>query len=156
MTEDRPPAAKRPETRPVTEGPMKGWHTWRDMDQGRFSDTIGPVYFRQDPDGGIECRSLTDRSHSNMQGYLHGGYLMAFIDQLMFAIARPLLVEGPAVTLSCTTDFIGAGRVGAPVDGSGDILRGGGKTIFLRGLVTQDGETLCRWSGILKKLKRRA
>ncbi|MGB3722862.1 MAG: PaaI family thioesterase [Pacificimonas sp.] len=142
-----------PPARTVTEGPMAGWSTWREMDEGRFSDTIGPVYFRENASGGYDCRSLTDKSHSNMQGFLHGGYLMAFIDQVMFACARPALSGGRAVTLTCNTEFVGAGTFGEPLDGSGEIVRSTGRTVFLRGLVTQGGETICGWSGVLRKFK---
>ncbi|MEM8827681.1 MAG: hotdog domain-containing protein, partial [Pseudomonadota bacterium] len=71
------------------------------------------------------------------------------------ACARPALDGGPAVTLTCNTEFVGAGRFGTPVDGTGEIIRAARRTIFLRGLVTQEGETLCIWSGVLRKFGRR-
>ncbi|MGB7406608.1 MAG: PaaI family thioesterase [Pacificimonas sp.] len=158
MSDDTKPYERGPGPLPaiiLTEGPMAGWSTWREMGQGRFSDMIGAVYFRERDDGGIECRSLTDKSHSNMQGALHGGYLMAFIDQVMFAVGRPAFTGGKAVTLSCHTDFVGAGQYGEPVDGTGEIVKATGKTVFLRGLVTQNSELLCSWSGVLRKFPPR-
>ena len=152
-----------PEIITETEGPFAGWQRWHARDEGRFSDLIGPMWFRTDAGGRARCRAPTEPRHANMQGFLHGGYLMAFVDQVMFGIARGSLIGvARAVTLTCNTEFIGAGRVGVPLDGTGEIVKETGKTIFLRGELTQEDEEeesgerlICTFSGVLRKFPRK-
>ena len=58
----------------------------------------------------------TDRKHSNGLGYIHGGFIMSFIDMAMFAFIFRQLENSAAVTLSCATDFLSAGIVGKPIE----------------------------------------
>jgi uncharacterized protein (TIGR00369 family) len=144
----------------VTEGPFTGWNRWRELDQGRFQDLIGAVYFRACDDGSVECRSATGRQHSNMADMLHGGYIMAFVDQALYAIAAAHLVTERAVTVTCNTEFLGAGEPGIDVVANGEVSRATGSLLFLRGLVTQDADgerrRLASFSAVLKKVARRA
>lgn len=138
----------------IAEGPLAGWTRWRQTDEGRFSDLIGTIYFRRREDGSTEVRAETGRQHSNMQDRLHGGYVMAFIDQALFAIAAPYLVTQRAVTLTCNTEFLGAGAPGADIRASGEVTRETGKLLFLRGMVEQDGP-IASFSGVLRKVTPR-
>ena len=81
----------------------------------------------------------TGQRHSNGLGYLHGGFIMSFIDMAMFSFIFRQLENSAAVTLSCATDFLSPGLVGKPLFATGEILKETGKMLFVRGLVTQDG-----------------
>jgi acyl-coenzyme A thioesterase PaaI-like protein len=140
----------------MEDGPFKGWMRWRDMDQGRFSDTIGPVYFRAREDGTVEAAAETGRQHSNLQDMLHGGYIMAFIDQVLFAVAGPRLQKQRAVTLTCNTEFLGVGRPGDVLTAHGEVTRETGRLLFLRGLVEQGGNPIASFSGVLRKVTPRS
>jgi uncharacterized protein (TIGR00369 family) len=140
----------------ITEGPFAGWHRWRELDQGRFQDLIGAVYFRSRDDGSVDCRSETSRKHSNMADMLHGGYIMAFVDQALFAIAAPHLETHRAVTVTCNTEFMGAGAPGEDVFANGEVTRATGSLLFLRGMVTQAGRNLASFSAVLKKVAPRS
>lgn len=139
----------------VTDGDFAGWNRWRELDQGRFQDLIGAVYFRVAENGSVICRSATDRKHSNMADMLHGGYIMSFIDQALFAIAAPHLAAHRAVTLTCNTEFLGAGVPGEDIYATGEVLHETGTLLFLRGTVTQAGP-VAAFSAVLKKVARRA
>jgi uncharacterized protein (TIGR00369 family) len=141
----------------MTEGPFAGWTRWRGHHRNRFTDLIGAHYIRIGEDGAVECAMPAEDKHLNGLGFLHGGFLMAFIDQVMFAIARPRLsATVGAVTLSCDTHFLGSGVAGKNIHGSGEILRETGKMLFIRGLLTQDGNSVCAFTGTLRKVTRQA
>ena len=147
----------RPPHQLMTEGPWAGWTKWSGTIPGRFGETLGAHYYRRNPDGGMECAIETGERHLNGLGYLHGGFLMAFIDQVMFSIARPRLsATVGAVTLSCDTHFLGSGVGGKILLGTGEILRETGKMMFIRGLLTQDGQSVCAFTGTLRKVTRAA
>jgi uncharacterized protein (TIGR00369 family) len=137
----------------LTEGPNAGWTRWRRDPDGRFAALLGDFYFRG-ANGGVECRMETDRRHSNGLGYIHGGFIMSFIDMAMFAFIFRQLENSAAVTLSCATDFLSAGIVGKPIEASGEILKETGKMLFVRGLVTQDGVNVASFTGTMRKVPR--
>ena len=138
----------------ITDGEFAGWSVWHGRNEGRFSDLLGNFYFRREPDGSVLARMGTDKRHSNGHGFLHGGFLMSFVDMAMFAFISPLLVTQGAVTLSCATDFLGAGIVGQPIDATGEILKETGKMLFVRGLVKQDGVNVASFTGTMRKIPR--
>lgn len=137
----------------ITTGEHAGWHRWRREPQGRFHDLLGDLYFRPGASG-VECRMATDRRHSNSLGYLHGGFIMSFIDMAMFAFIFPQLEKSGAVTLSCATDFLSPGIVGDAIEASGEILKETGKMLFVRGLVTQNGANVASFTGTMRKIPR--
>jgi len=139
----------------MTDGPFAGWYQWRGLHPNRFSDLIGAHYYRVNDAGAVECAMPAEDKHLNGLGYLHGGFLMAFIDQTLFAIARPRLSASVgAVTLSCDTHFLGSGVAGKIIVGTGEILRETGKLLFIRGLLTQEGSSVCAFTGTLRKVTR--
>ncbi|WP_188761759.1 PaaI family thioesterase [Sandarakinorhabdus glacialis] len=138
----------------ITDGPNAGWTRWRRDPDGRFASLLGDFYFREGETSGVECKMETDRRHSNGLGYIHGGFIMSFIDMAMFAFIFRQLENHAAVTLSCATDFLSAGIVGKPIEATGEILKETGKMLFVRGLVTQDGENVASFTGTMRKIAR--
>ncbi len=143
----------------VEHGPWKGWKAWHDHPKGRFVDGLGDVFTRDGafPDGaGVLSAIDTGMRHANGLGYLHGGFLMAFVDVAMFATIRHLLATQAAVTLQCSTDFLGAGNIGEVLEGRGRVTHETGKLIWVSGTLTQaDGTHLvAQWHGLLRKVPR--
>ena len=139
----------------ITDGEHAGWHRWHREPDGRFQSILGELLFRADAEGVVHCRLPTERKHSNGMGYLHGGFIMSFIDMAMFTIIYAQLETSSAVTLSCATDFLSAGIVGKPIEASGEILKETGKMLFVRGLVTQDGGNVASFTGTMRKVPRK-
>lgn len=141
--------------RTITDGPYAGWTLWGGRDSS-FSGLLGGHYVR-DIDGRTEIAAEPRPQHVNNGGFLHGGYLMGIADQSLFAIARGSLSrETHAVTLTFTSEFLGAGVPDKPIGGTGEVLRETGKLIFIRGLLTQDGQPILSFAGTLRKVPRRA
>ena len=86
-------------------------------------------------------------------GLFHGGALLAFIDVALFAAARGfgLITAGTAVTLDLSTQFIGGGRIGEPLEAQVELLRETGRLLFLRGLVVQGDDKIASFSGTIRK-----
>jgi acyl-coenzyme A thioesterase PaaI-like protein len=141
-----------PDTVPVVlqEGPFAGWTTWS-TGADPYETAIGPFCFRRDG-GRVRCGFQPRRDHLNGGGAIHGGLLMSFADFSLFAIASAELGATKAVTLTCNSEFIGAGSLGDIVEAEGDVLRATRSLIFVRGLVTQSARPLLAFSGTLKKI----
>jgi uncharacterized protein (TIGR00369 family) len=129
-----------------------GWMHWRFRDETRFNSFLGDVIVRQEGDL-ARVRMMPEHRHSNFGNNVHGGALLGFIDVALFAALRSFgsLSAGPAVTLDLNTHFIGAGRVGEPLEAQVEILRETRRLIFVRGLLVQMGMTVAEFSGTIRK-----
>lgn len=142
-----------PERGPVliTEGEWAGWSTWK---SDAFEQRAGPFYERVDENGERVCAFRAAERHMNGAGFMHGGCLLTFADGALFAIAREAMAGSHGVTMNLSGDFLAAVRVGQWVEARGEVTRSGGKTIFLRGIVTADGVPALSFTGIIRKVKR--
>ncbi|MEM6625602.1 MAG: PaaI family thioesterase [Pseudomonadota bacterium] len=135
----------------VTEGPYAGWMTWPDE---AFEMNAGPYYFRIEPDGSALCAFDAEARHMNSSGAVHGGCLMSFADFSIFAIAHEhILGAGSSVTVTLNNEFIGAGHLGERMEARGDVLRAGGRLIFVRGLITANKRPCLNFSGVISRVK---
>jgi acyl-coenzyme A thioesterase PaaI-like protein len=134
----------------LSEGPFAGWTTWS-AGADPYETAIGPFCFRRDG-AGVRCAFQPRRDHLNGGGAIHGGLLMSFADFSLFAIASDALVGVRAVTLTCNSEFIGAGDLTAIVEAEGEVIRATRSLIFVRGLIKQSARPLLAFSGTLKKI----
>ncbi len=135
-----------------------GWRTWRLSDPTRFNSLLGAMLVRLD--GEIaRVRMTPEHRHSNLSDRVHGGALLAFIDVALFAAAHRfgVITAGTAVTLDLSTQFIGGGRIGEPIEARVELLKETGRLLFLRGLVVQgDGdERIASFSATIRKPSKR-
>lgn len=140
----------------IEEGPWKGWRAWHARPEGRFVDGLGDVFYRLDIPV-VRTAIETARKHANGLGYLHGGFLMAFVDVAMMATARAALEQGAAVTLNSSVDFLSPGTVGEPLEAAGRIVKETGRLIWVAGMLSQNSgkAEICQWHGMLRKVSRR-
>ena len=138
-----------------------GWISWNLLDRTRFNVAIEPLFVRREadlPDGRptARVRMHPTRAHSNIADNVHGGVSLAFIDVAMFASAHQFgaLGAGPSVTLDLSNQFVGAGRLGEPLDAVVELVRATRRLVFVRGLLVQgpgDAHVVASFSGTLKK-----
>ncbi|MEM1197159.1 MAG: PaaI family thioesterase [Pseudomonadota bacterium] len=136
----------------ATEGEFAGWYHW---DHDPFETRSGPFFMRREEDGTYLSAFRAEAKHMNGAGSMHGGCFMTFADFALFAIATDELDGANAVTLNLSGDFLGAVQPGALVEARGEVTRGGGKTIFVRGLITGDGAPAFSFTGIIRKFAAR-
>ena len=134
-----------------TDGEFAGWHHWN---HDPYENRSGPFYMRREADGSYLCAFRAEQRHMNGAGFMHGGCLMTFADFALFAIATDELAGSNAVTMNLSGDFLGAAACGALMEARGEVTRGGGKTVFVRGLITADGAPALSFTGIIRKIGR--
>ncbi len=136
-----------------------GWYHWKLRDPECYNSFLGPMIVRRGGDGVGEniarVRMFPERQHRNLGDVVHGGTMMGFIDCALFAAMRVLEIgpSGFAVTLELQTHFIGAARLGEPLEAQVEVARETGRFLFLRGLVVQgDGsDNMASYTAIVKK-----
>ncbi|WP_108791016.1 hotdog domain-containing protein [Erythrobacter sp. Alg231-14] len=136
---------------PCDDGEFAGWYYWN---HDPFETQSGPFFMRREEDGSYLSAFRAKDHHMNGAGFMHGGCLMTFADFALFAIATDELNGAAAVTMNLSTDFLGAAKPGALMEARGEVTRGGGKTIFVRGLITADGEPASSFTGIIRSFKK--
>ena len=135
-----------------TQGEFKDWLYWP---QEAFEfGAAGPFYYKKFGDDYVS-RFRSEKKHLNGGGTVHGGCLMTFADFALFAIATDELEGSPSVTMNLSSDFLGTAMPGALMEARGEVTRGGGKTIFVRGLITADGKPAMSFTGIIRKFSKR-
>jgi uncharacterized protein (TIGR00369 family) len=127
-----------------------------------FEDHVGPFYFRISGDarhaGAVHCVLPTLPRQANYAGGVHGGAILAFADYALCLVAGRAADNGTnssfAVTVSIAVEFLSPGRVGPPLEASGEPLQVTGRMAFARGAITQEGKTVALWSGVCRHLSR--
>ena len=136
----------------ATEGEFAGWYHWN---HDPYETQSGPFFMRREKDGSYLSAFRAEAKHMNGAGSKHGGCLMTLADYALFAIANDELDGAMAVTMNLSSDFLGGIKPGALVEARGEVTRGGGKTIFVRGLITGDGRPALSFTGIIRKFSKR-
>ena len=142
-----------------------GWISWNLKDKDRFNSFIEPLSVRSErptEDGRprARVRMLPERRNSNLGDNVHGAVTLALVDVALFAASHQFgsLDAGHSVTLDLSTQFVGAGRVGEPLDAIVELVRETGRLIFLRGLVVQgegDGHIVLTFAGTIRKASKK-
>jgi uncharacterized protein (TIGR00369 family) len=127
-----------------------------------FEDHVGPFYFRIGGDarqaGSVHCVLPTHARHGNYAGGVHGGLLLTFADYALCLVAGRAADGGTnssfAMTVSVAVEFLDAGRIGPPLEATGEPLQVTGRLAFARGTITQEGRTIALWSGVCRHVAR--
>jgi len=131
-----------------------GWHTWNLADTTRFQPMVmGPMVVRPEGESSARLRLFPQVHHTNARGTVHGGITMSLLDMALFATFATVCKgdAARAVTLDLSTQFIGAGTLGHPLDAVTEVLRETGRLAFMRGVVEQDGALIAAYSATIRK-----
>lgn len=132
-----------------TEGEFAGWSRFASRDT--FDKTMGPFYFRRDPDGRPRCAFRAEQKHMNAGGRMHGGALMTFADISLFVIAYETMEGHLGVTVQLDSTFLDGARVGDLIECTGEVTRAGKSLVFVRGQITTGEKLLFTFSGMIRK-----
>src|ERR1044071_10387644 len=120
-----------------------------------FEDHIGPFYYRIQGDarqaGSVHCVLPTEARHGTYAGGVHGGATLTFADYALCLVAGRAADGGTnssfAMTVSIAVEFLDAGRIGPPLEASGEPLPVTGRLAFAGGHVNQHGRNIPLWPG---------
>ena len=138
----------------VSEGEWAGWQCYPGGDP--FEDLAGPFYYRIGDDGRPVCAFRAEHKHMNGGLFMHGGCVMTFADFCLFVIARDVIDGSRTVTATFNGEFVGTARVGQLVECTGDVVKAGRSMVFVRGIITCEGEPVMSFSSVLKKTGTRS
>jgi uncharacterized protein (TIGR00369 family) len=139
--------------RPLNEGKWSGWTAWHDPHPDTFLQAIGRGYMRGLGEKKAHVALETRTSHRNRLDTLHGGFLAAFADHAYFGALWAMGHQGQVngVTIDLSMQYLGAGKVGPDLLAEVELLRETGRLMFLRMLITQEGEPVAASTATLRK-----
>ena len=133
-----------------------GWVVRPAEQTGMFIDIFGEVRLLVEAADRVRIRIMPERRHLNIMEGVHGGFLLALIDQVYFvgpaALGIPNVIGGS--TIDSSTQFMAPVTLGAPVDAIVEILRVTGRMVFIRGIIEQAGVKAVAFSGTIRKHSR--
>src|SRR2546423_14755927 len=95
-----------------------------------FLETVGPLFYRRDPERGLIVGLRIAEKHANARGIAHGGLLLTLADiALGYRTAFGQDPPEGLITANLTADFAGAARIGDWVEAHVDVhkIRGAGR-----------------------------
>ena len=126
------------------------------MPTGGFVDLFGAMRVRGEGAGRARLRVESHAGQGNINGNVHGGFLLALVDQALFV--GPEMGGVPilgGVTVDVTSQFLAAVTIGPPLDVVTEVLRETGRMLFVRGQIEQAGVAKVAFTGTLRKPDRR-
>jgi acyl-coenzyme A thioesterase PaaI-like protein len=135
---------------------LPGWVWWRPDQPGSFFDVIGEFALRAEGPGQGRVRWFPASRLGNIRGTLHGGALLGFVDIALFAGSTAAGIAGAkgAATVDCSCQFLAPAALDRPLEAVVEVVREGGRMVFLRGIAEQDEQRILSFAGIIRKPSR--
>src|SRR5947199_9584531 len=117
-----------------------------------FLETVGPLFYRRDPERGLVIGLRIAEKHANARGFAHGGLLVTLAD-IALGYQTAFGQDPPAglITANLTADFVGAAKIGDWVEAHVDVQRLGGRLAFANAYLVVDGERIVRASAVFTR-----
>jgi uncharacterized protein (TIGR00369 family) len=117
-----------------------------------FLDTVGPFFYRKEPDGGFILGLRILPKHVNARGTAHGGLLLTLLD-VALGYRAAFSQDPPAAltTASVSADFVSAPKLGDWVEAHVDVQKVGNRLAFANAFLSVNGERLVRGSAVFSR-----
>lgn len=126
---------------------------------GRFHELVGPLYETLRGDRTVVGLRVGEQ-HLNKGEILHGGMYFMLLDTAMtHACVRVRRSDAYVVTTSVASELFAPARAGDWIEAEVEVMRAGGRVIFLNCVVRRDGpegEPLVRGSATFQLIKHPA
>jgi uncharacterized protein (TIGR00369 family) len=117
-----------------------------------FLATVGPLFYRRDPERGLIIGLRIAEKHANARGIAHGGLLVTLADiALGYRTAFGQDPPEGLITANLTADFAGAAKIGDWVEAHVDVQKLGSRLAFANAFLVVDGERIVRASAVFAR-----
>jgi len=125
--------------------------SWHPLRMGDVTEFIGP-YVRRKTANGYVYGFQTDDRHANINGVIHGGMLVTFVDQALGSTVYESLGKRRGATAQLNTMFIGAVKPGEFLECDAEVIRITRSLVFIRGILRVDDRKVLAADGVWKIL----
>ena len=113
----------------------------------------GPVLAKREADGSVVFGSRVMSHQCNPMDVAHGGWVATLFDVVLPLTGRltvPHLSDYFLLTVNLSIDYLAGPKLGQWIEGRGRVLRLTKRMAFIDGLLSVEGETTARASGIFR------
>src|SRR2546421_6687404 len=119
-----------------------------------FLETVGPLFYRRDPERGVIVGLRIAEKHANARGIAHGGLLLTLADiALGYRTAFGQDPPEGLITANLTADFAGAARIGDWVEAHVDVHKIGGRLALAKAFLVGHSERILRASAVFRRTR---
>jgi acyl-coenzyme A thioesterase PaaI-like protein len=119
-----------------------------------FHRIYGEVKARAEGERMARVRTQVGPEHANPIMTLHGGFLLAFLDEALFVgtVQLGLVTFAGSVTVSLSSNFVSGGVIDRPLDCVVEVSGETRRMLFLRGTMEQGNHTVLTFQATVRKL----
>ncbi len=133
------------------------WYRNEMPENAGFDRLFEAFIFRKTAPGKVEVILETGKNSANLQDGIHGGFLAARIEQMLYL---PLYVNrsvqlGRVVIVDFELKYLSGGKLGSPLTVDIELIHETGRLGFTRGLVKQGENSLVAFSATIRKFESR-
>lgn len=125
---------------------------WKTRNAVGMMQAIGPLWARKEKDAWA-YGLLTDDSHTNNAGMIHGGVITTLADHALSILAWEAMDRQACVTLQLDTHFIGACTPGDFIEVRGEVTSKTRSTLFLCASLHVGEKKIAQATGIWKAVQ---
>lgn len=131
--------------------PANEGESWQPLRMGDVTEFIGP-YVTRKTERGRAYGFQTDDRHANINGVIHGGMLVTFIDQALGSTVYEALGKRRGATAQLNCMFIGAVKPGEFLECDAEVIRITRSLVFIRGILRVGDRQVLAADGVWKIL----
>ncbi len=135
-----------------------GWYRWTPEGRNGFAGIFGDIRVMPLEPGRARVKIEPEANLNSATGAIHGGALAGYVDIVIFAGAVGAGVEfagGGASTVDLSIQYLTQAFVGQPLEAGLEVLRDGGRLVFVRGMIEQGGAPIASFNAIFRKNSQR-
>jgi acyl-coenzyme A thioesterase PaaI-like protein len=130
-----------------------GWYRWTPEGPGSFAGLYGLVRVLRKGPGQARVRIEPEPHLNSSTGAIHGGAIAGFVDVAIFAgaVGSGVAMPDGAGTVELSVQYLTQAYLGRPLEAEVDVLRDGGRLVFVRGTIEQGEERIASYTAIIRK-----
>jgi acyl-coenzyme A thioesterase PaaI-like protein len=130
-----------------------GWHRWTPEAASSFAGLYGLVRVQEKGPGNARVR-IDPQPHLNSStGAIHGGAIAGFVDISIFAgsVGSGVALPDGAGTVELSVHYLTQAYLGRPIEAEVEVLRDGGRLVFVRGTIEQGEALVASYTALIRK-----
>ena len=130
-----------------------GWYRWTPEGAEGFASLYGLVRVFPKGVGRARVRIMPEPHLNSSTGAIHGGAIAGFVDIAIFAGAVGSGVAMPhgAGTVELSAHYLTQAYLGQPLEAEVEVLRDGGRLVFVRGTIEQGEALVASYTALIRK-----
>ena len=129
------------------------WYRWTPEASSSFAGLYGLVRVLQKGPGRARVKITPDPHLNSSTGAIHGGAIAGYVDIAIFAgsVGSGVAMPDGAGTVELSVHYLTQAFLGQPLEAEVEVLRDGGRLVFVRGTIEQGEALIASYTALIRK-----